>query len=273
MSQYSPSSGGGGGFNPTPGGSQASPGGSTRTPASQSLRPVTIAQVRKATQMHSDADWTVDDIALGQISLVAELYEHRVFTTNRNFGLDDGTGTINAKMWMDTTTEQLTEVWRGIPPKTRGDLPVVYVRVTGNIKTHNNQKHIHASNIRLVTDYNEVYFHLLETISVNVILHKGLPRAGQESQQQHTGAAQGQNAYAIQSRPAVSQKYFSPMADAVVQFLSTAPPNDEGFHVGEVAKALNLSANAMELSDTVDKLIDDGHIFTTIDDSHIQLAA
>ncbi|KAJ7046858.1 hypothetical protein C8F04DRAFT_938557, partial [Mycena alexandri] len=271
--------GGGGGFNTeSPSGSQGSPGGSTRTPASQSLRPVTIAQVRKAKQVHSDADWTVDGVSIGQailISLVAELSEHKVYTTNRNFGLDDGTGSINAKMWMDTTTDQLKDVWRGIPPKNRGDLPVVYVRVTGSIKTHNNQMHIHASNIRLVKDYNEVYFHLLETISVNVILQKGLPpRPGQEShqQQQHTGVTQGQNAYAIQSRPAVSQKFFSPMADAVVQYLSTAPPNPEGFHVGDVAKALNLSANAMELSDTVDKLIDDGHIFTTIDDSHIQLA-
>ncbi|KAJ7172405.1 replication protein A subunit RPA32 [Mycena filopes] len=272
MSQFN-SPGGGGGFVSPGGGSQGSPGGgaSSRTPASQSVRPVTVAQVRKATQMHSDAEWVVDESPIGQISIVAELSEHKVYTTNRSFGLDDGTGMITAKMWMDTTEDQLDAVWRGIPPKKRGDSPVVFVRVTGNIKIHGDHKHIHASNIRLVKDYNEVYFHLLETISVNIILRKGLPpRPGQAPQQHQTGAAQGQSAYTIQSRPAVAQKYFSPMADEVVRYLSTAPPNPEGIHVGEVAKALN--ANAMELSDTVDQLIDEGHIFTTIDDSHIQLA-
>ncbi|KAJ6547636.1 hypothetical protein B0H19DRAFT_277667 [Mycena capillaripes] len=270
MSQFnSPNNFGGGGGFLSPSGSQGSPG-TTKTPASQSLRPVTIAQVRKASQMHSDADWVVDDSPIGQITVVAELYNHSAFTTNRNFGLDDGTGRIDAKMWIDTPDDQLDQPWRGLPTGKAVGLQPVYVRVTGSIKTHNNKRHIHASNIRLVKDQNEVYFHILETISVNVILQKGLPSRG--GQEQPSGAVQGQSsAYAIQSRPTQAQKMFSPMADEVVHYLRTAPPNPDGIHVGDIAKALN--ANAMELSDTVDKLIDDGHIFTTIDDSHIQLAA
>lgn len=64
---------------------------------------------------------------------------------------------------------------------------------------------------------------------------------------------------------------FSPMADRVVQYLQTGPRNPDGTFVGDIARALN--CDAMELSTTVDKLIDDGFVFTTIDDSHIQLAA
>ncbi|KAJ6496748.1 hypothetical protein C8R47DRAFT_357158 [Mycena vitilis] len=268
MSQYNSNSpGGGGGFLS----SQGSPT-STKTPASQSLRPVTIAQVRKATQMHSDADWVVDGNPIGQITVVAELFSHHAYTTNRAFVLDDGTGRIDAKMWIDTQDSSVDEAWRGMRTSSSKVDPLepIYVRVTGSIKTHHNKRHIHASNIRVVKDQNEVYFHLLETISVHIIIQKGAPsRTGQEQTQ--SGTVPGQSAYAIQSRQPQAQKMFSPMADQVVHYLRTAPPNGEGIHVGDIAKALN--ANAMELSDTVDRLIDDGHVFTTIDDSHIQLAA
>jgi len=36
--------------------------------ASHSLRPLTVSQVLKATQAHADADWTVDDTEIGQVS-------------------------------------------------------------------------------------------------------------------------------------------------------------------------------------------------------------
>ncbi|KAJ7430705.1 replication protein A subunit RPA32 [Mycena galericulata] len=267
MSQFGSFGGGGGGFlQGSPGGSQGSPSGAGgKSPASQSLRPVTIAQVHKATQMHSDADWVVDGNAIGQITVVAELQEQRVFTTNRNFVIDDGTGRIDAKMWMDTPEDQKTNTWRGI--EYNGPVPV-YVRVTGSIKTHNGKRHIHASNIRLVKDLNEVYFHILDVISVHIVLQKGLPsKSGHEQQ---AGTVPGQSAYAIQSRPTNSPAMFSTMADNVVRYLSSLQPNPEGTFVGDIAKALK--ADAMELSDCVDRLIDEGHVFTTIDDSHIQLA-
>ncbi|KAJ7940560.1 replication protein A subunit RPA32 [Mycena leptocephala] len=268
MSQYN-SPGGGGFMQNSPGGSQGSPS-TTKSPASQSLRPVTIAQIRKANQMHSDADWVVDDNSIGQITVVAELYHHKAYTTNRNFGLDDGTGRIDAKMWTDTPDSLVDETWRGISTSDNKAVPFkpIYVRVTGTIKTHNNKRHIHASNIRVVKDQNEVYFHILETLSVNIILQKGLPPRPGQAQQSET--AQGRSAYTIQSKPTQAQALFSSMANEVVQYLSTAPPNPEGIFVGDIAKGLN--CNAMELSDTVDRLIDEGHVFTTIDDSHIQLA-
>ncbi|KAF7363508.1 Actin cytoskeleton organization protein [Mycena sanguinolenta] len=256
----------GGGWN-SPSASQGSPS-SAKTPASQSLRPVTIAQIRKATQMHADADWVVDDNPIGQITVVAELHHHAAYATNRNFGLDDGTARIEAKMWLDTPEDQVKKTWRGLPLSNSPDFKPVYVRVTGNIKSHNNKRHIHASNIRLVTDPNEVYFHILEAISVNVILQKGMSSSRPE-QEQAVKTENGQAAYTIQSRPTQAQRMFSPMADRVVQYLKTGPENSDGIFVGDIARALN--CDAIELSTTVDRLIDDGFVYTTIDDSHIQL--
>ncbi|KAJ7097817.1 hypothetical protein B0H15DRAFT_622698 [Mycena belliarum] len=267
MSQYnSPGFGGGGFLQGSPGGSQASPSGTARTPASQSLRPVTIAQLRKATQIHSDADWMVDGNAIGQITLVAELQTQNAYTTNRNFHIDDGTGRIDAKMWIDTVETEKKQTWRDLP--LNGD-PPVYVRVTGSLKIHNGKKHVHTNNIRLVKDPHEIYFHILDVISVNVTLQKGLPtRTGQG--QQAGNDAHGPSAYSIQASPANAAPMFSSIADNVVRYLSTVPPHPEGIFVGDIAEALNVEA--VQLSETVDRLIDEGHVFTTVDESHIQLA-
>ncbi|KAK7020551.1 N-alpha-acetyltransferase 25, NatB auxiliary subunit [Favolaschia claudopus] len=286
-------SGGGGFMRDSPSGSQGSPSSAVRlflfsprhlSPleqknlSAQSLRPVTLAQIRKATQMHTEADWMFDGQVLGQITVVAELFNHLAYTTNRTFGLDDGTARMDGKMWMDTAEDLLEQTWRGLPVsdrRTRQLKEPVYVRVTGTIKMHNNKRHIAVSNIRLVKDSNEVYFHILEVISMAVIAQKGLPSQPhsehqQQQQQQQPGAANSQSAYSIQSRSNQAQKYFSALADEVMHYLQTTPSSDEGMFVGDIAKALN--CNAIELSNTVDKLIDDGHVYTTVDDSHIQIA-
>ncbi|KAF7294871.1 RPA-C domain-containing protein [Mycena indigotica] len=256
MSQYSPNSGGG--FAPS--GSQGSPG---QKPA-QTIRPVTIAQLRKATQMHSDAEWKLDDKTIGQITLVAEVREHRVQSTHRGFLLDDGTATMSGKLWIDTPPDQQELPFRGASINESH-----HFRITGNLRSHSGKKYVHVSNMRLVTDMNEIYYHIMETIYVHVALQKGLPSSPIPiSSDQSSGT--GAQAYTVQSRPAASQKLFSSLADQVAHYLTTHPAEAEGVNVGDIARAIQ--CNAADLSDVVERMIDEGHVYTTIDDSHIQLA-
>ncbi|KAJ6486485.1 hypothetical protein C8R47DRAFT_979498, partial [Mycena vitilis] len=218
------------------------------------VRPVTVAQIRKATQANADSDWAIGG---APVTLVAELLRHSAFTTNRTFELDDGTGRIAAKILSRRIPVRLAE-WRS------SKMEPVYVRVTGNIKTFHGNRHVNVSNVRLVKDHNEVYFHILETIALYVTLQKG------PVQHATSGPNDGQSQYTT-SRLPQEQKLFSPMADSVVAYLRSGPSSAEGIHVGDIAKALDADANA--LSDTINRLIDDGHVFTTVDESHIQLAA
>ncbi|KAF7323038.1 RPA-C domain-containing protein [Mycena chlorophos] len=263
MSQYSPS--GGGGFS----GSQG--GGSPGQKASQTIRPVTIAQLRKATQMHSDADWKLGENSIGQIKLVAEVRDHRVQNTHRSFLLDDGTGTINGKLWVDTQQEDYEEPFRGIPVN-----QIAHFRITGNLRSHSGKRYIQISNMRLVKDMNEIYYHIMETIYVHVVIQKGLPSSfagGGQAQGTSAGTTGGgQGAYMVQSRPTGQQKLFSRLADQVANYLATTPnETGEGASVGDIARALK--CDPMQLSETVERMIDEGHVYTTIDESHIQLAS
>ncbi|KAF7304823.1 RPA-C domain-containing protein [Mycena kentingensis (nom. inval.)] len=261
MSQYSPSHGGG--FSASQGG--ASPG----QKAAQTVRPVTIAQLRKASQMHSDAEWKLNDQPLGQITLVAEARDPKVHSTNRGFTLDDGTASMTAKIWVDTATDEEDKPWRGM--NMQHFIPT-YVRVTGSLRFHSGRKYIHISNLRVVEDKNEIYYHIMDTIYAHIVLQKGLPTEGTAQsgqQQQQASTSGGQSAYTIQSR-LNAKKLFSPLADRVAHYLATHQTESEGANVGEIAAALQ--CDAIELSEAVERLIDEGHIYTTIDDSHIQLA-
>ncbi|KAJ7063372.1 hypothetical protein C8F01DRAFT_1229941 [Mycena amicta] len=231
-SDYSPS--GGGGF--APGGSQGtgSPGqvgqqSRTRSPPDASRRklpklfaPLPSSSFGGQPRCIQDADWKLGDRSIGQITLVAEVRDHRVQNTHRSFLLDDGTGTMNAKLWVDTPPEQHSEPFRGINIEQSA-----HFRITGNLRSHSGKKYIHVSNIRLVKDMNEIYYHILDTIYIHVVLQKGLP-SDYSGSAQAAGATSGNSAYTIQSRPAAAQKLFSALADRVANYLQTQPSEPEG---------------------------------------------
>lgn len=51
-----------------------------------------------------------------------------------------------------------------------------YARVTGNLKKFGNKRYINSTNIRSCTDPHELYFHLAEVLTVDLILTKGMVR-------------------------------------------------------------------------------------------------
>jgi replication factor A2 len=94
------------------------------------LRPLTIAQVIKATQAHADAEWMVDDVEIGQvalcyfvifpanivskITLVGQVVTIQSQTTNCVYWIDDGSGRVEARHWIDSTSEEDAGKWGGI---------------------------------------------------------------------------------------------------------------------------------------------------------------
>lgn len=49
----------------------------------------------------------------------------------------------------------------------------IYVRLSGFMKSFGNKKYVKASYMRPITDFNEIYFHLLECITVTLTLERG----------------------------------------------------------------------------------------------------
>ncbi|OAX41970.1 replication protein A, subunit RPA32 [Rhizopogon vinicolor AM-OR11-026] len=272
---YGNTGGGGGGFlaGGSPYGSTSgSPGGAGRkSEIAHSLRPLTAFQLLNATQAHSDAEWMLDDTELGQVTIVGHVVSIQSQATNNLYWLDDGTGRIEARHWIDSSVEET-----GSNAITEGS----YVRVSGSLKMFGNKRYVNANHIRPVKSPHEIYFHLLEAMTVTLIWQRGPPlRPGQNPSTTVPPAVSsnvtGSSAYTAQSHTAAANNsqfsHLPKLQYAIVTFIQSQHANEEGVHVGAIARAVG--GTAVTISNALDTLMDDGLVFTTIDDSHFQIAA
>ncbi|KAF8201721.1 hypothetical protein BJ912DRAFT_514297 [Pholiota molesta] len=275
MSQYDSnyySGGGGGGYlqGGSPFSQGGSPGGMRKTEVSNSLRPFTISQLNQATQAHTDAEWRVDDVEIGQVTIIGHVVSIQKQTTNSVYMLDDGTGRMEARHWVDSASDDDSHKWAAIEE-------MRYVRVTGTLKSFGKKRYINATHIRNITDPHEIYFHILEAITANLIIERGPPsNPGSGTAAKTERAAGDLSAYSAQNTASTANDQFAhlpPLQRSIMKFLMSQPPQDEGIHVAVIAKAIaGTHDDANKICVALDKLMDQGHVFTTIDDSHFSLS-
>jgi len=252
-------SGGGSQYN-SPGGGQA------RRSAQQSLRPVTVKQVYAATQAHTDAEWMIGEVELAQITVVAQVMSIQKQTTNSLYLLEDGSGRIEARHWVDSTMEDDED-----PNQIR---EMAMVRVLGGIKSFGNKRYINTSHIRLAKDPYEIYFHVLDCVASRLMLAQGSPNRIQGDVKPNVAGlnASGASAYSAPAHNVSTDQYaYLPELERnIVAFMIGQPPNEEGIHVGAIARAVG--GSAASISAALDKLMDEGHVYTTLDESHYALS-
>ncbi|KAI0810958.1 hypothetical protein BC629DRAFT_1018787 [Irpex lacteus] len=252
---------------PSPGGSQGgSPGGAMkRSGIQQSLRPTTIKQLREATQAHADADWHIDDTEIGPVTVVAQVIKINPQATNITYDLDDGTGQIQARHWVD-------------PSQSGEDDDIkeqAYVRIVGNLKSFGNNRFINAIHIRPVKDHHEQYFHILDACTVTLIVQRGPPpRPGEELKPRLPTSTSNGNAYTAQASGAGVQHdayaHLPPTQRKIVNFILAQANHTEGVHIAAIARAVG--GDAVAISNALDALMDDGHVYTTSDESHYDVS-
>ncbi|KAI0306473.1 replication protein A subunit RPA32 [Multifurca ochricompacta] len=248
------------------GSASGSPGGLGRRGAlSQSLRPITAKQFIQATQAHADADWVLENTELGQVTLVAHVVSVQKQTTNSIYMLDDGTGILEARHWSDSISQD---------EESRDDIvPNSFARVTGTIKTFGQKKYINASHIRPVHDAHEPFFHMLEVMTVQLIFDRGPPGSFAHGQAFGADGKPSLSIYSAQGPQSEVKDQYShlqPVPRSIVQFMLNQPQTREGVHVSAIVKAVGADAEAIEQA--LERLMDDGIIFSTIDEAHFQVS-
>src|SRR5690242_10964131 len=94
-----------------------------------------------------------------QVTLVGQVRNISQQTTNITYRLDDGTGVVEVKVWIDPEAD------------TSHKAPIVensYVRAWGRLKAFNQKRHLGAHFIRPIQNMNEVNYHLLEATLVHL---------------------------------------------------------------------------------------------------------
>jgi replication factor A2 len=205
--------------------------------------------------------------------LVGQIRNISTQATNVTYKIDDGTGVIEVKQWNDN------EMAMGDPtgPETGSKSSLVedgYCRVWGKLKAFDNKKYVGAHDVRPITDYNEIHYHLLDATAVHLFFTKGpspleaaktSAAAGSSGNHQNAGMTDtggGGTQQNGQAAPGTSS--MSPGARRLLQTLKSTPQSNEGLHVQDLASQMGTNTN--EAQRAAEELISLGMIFTTVDE-------
>jgi len=251
--------------------------------AQQSLTPVTIKQLYEATQQHPDDVFKVGQRELHQVTLVANVLSVTEQTSNVSFSVDDGTGKIDARLWVDKDDQSDYTMARKGTWKEG-----IYVRVVGQLRTFGGKRSVVAFRIAPLTDYNEVTHHLLEVVYVHLLNTKGLQQGALQSNFGNNNQSFGNNNNAFStynnnssnSNPYMMQSSthnnsnnmnFSSMSELNGAVLNTIR-NSQGAHQGQGVSVMfvaqQLGRNEPEIRAAIEFLTTEGHLYSTVDEDH-----
>ncbi|KKP05884.1 replication factor A2 [Trichoderma harzianum] len=234
-------------------------GGGGKSYQDESLRPLTIKQILEAEEPYSGADFKVDGAPITQITFVGQVRSINPQQTNLTIKVDDGTGQIDVKKWIDADKQGDAEPGFEIDS---------HIRVWGRLKSFSNKRHVGAHVIRPVTDFNEVNYHLLEATYVHLFYTRGASGnsgAGpNNSDSMFVDGGDGYNAGAGGAQLPTKLSGCSAAAKRVYNYLNDTPGGSDGMHLSNITGALGLAMR--EVLTAADELLGLGIIYTTVDD-------
>jgi hypothetical protein len=226
----------------------------------ESLRPVTIKQILDAEEAYAGADFKIDGSPVTQITFVGQVRNVQPQPTNITLKIDDGTGQIEVKKWIDV--DKADDSDPGFELES-------HVRIWGRLKSFNNKRHVGAHVIRPVADFNEVNYHMLEATYVHLYFTKG-PIGGQgggangDDGMFVDGGNYNDNAGGNTSQSHTKIAGCSPLAKKMFTFMSETPGGNEGVHVNIITSSTGMSVR--DALTAADELLGQGLIYTTVDD-------
>ncbi|KAI0910089.1 replication protein A, subunit RPA32 [Ustulina deusta] len=218
----------------------------------ESLRPVTIKQIIDAEPAYAgDASFRIDGLDVKQVTIVGMVRVIMQQMTNITYRIDDGTGVIEVKQWLDADKQES-------PVFKEED----YVRVWGRLKSFSNKRHIGAHVIKPVRDFNEVNYHLLEATYVHLFFTRGAPPQDGAA----GGGAPGDNhdSMFVDDGGDARYKGHSAKAKKMFDYLQRSGNPTEGIHMQVIAREAGMTIQ--DVMTGAEELLSHGTIYTTMDD-------
>ncbi|GAA5856356.1 hypothetical protein JCM3766R1_005935, partial [Sporobolomyces carnicolor] len=249
-------------------GSNGSPsGGGGKKAGSTALRPVTIHQVISAQQAFGDAEFMIDGQEVKDVTLVACIRSVNITTTQATFLIEDGTGQIDCRMWIESSGAE-----DGEKDSRLANIDINrYVRILGSIKTFADKRHIGAQRVRAITDMNEINFHLIECAYVHKCILNGPPGGGGNTamvtDRPYDGA--GGNPYAAEGGTAAddSVKHLPQGQRQIWHFIKSqleqGDTQDEGVNIMAIARHVGLPVDRVR--EMTANMVEEGHLYDGLD--------
>lgn len=238
----------------------------------QTLQPVTIHMIQTA---QSDADddglQLPDGRKLHHVKIVAAVRSFENFSTNCVYGVEDGTGLIEVKQWLDNVQDcrAVQELRESCSREN------IYLSCTGQIKDYDGKKMITADAVRPVANGNELTYHMLE------VVYEAEKAKRQNSYVSPTAGMMGVGFSGNAGTPLQQQQQLQQSSsvggggvkDAVLNFVKTeGEKTDEGASVIQCVNNLRGQFSESEIRQAFDHISGEGHIYSTVDENYYKFA-
>ncbi|CAK9317409.1 unnamed protein product [Citrullus colocynthis] len=243
---------------------------------SPGLVPVTVKQISEASHSGEEkANFVINGVDITNVTVVGKVSEKAERITDITFTIDDGTGTIGCKRWVNDTfdTKQMEEIQDGM-----------YVRVNGHLKIFQSIKQIFAFSVRPVTNFDEITFHFIECIHDHLRNSKLQNLNGEGSTQFQssdstlkTPVQNGSSGYQTASSGISSEQHTVDVKkncdELVLDYLQlpSSVAKERGVHRDELSQQLKIPME--KILNSIRSLEDEGLIYSTIDEFHFKSAA
>eukprot|EP00873_Tetraselmis_striata_P009563 jgi/Tetstr1/429827/TSEL_019694.t1 len=261
---------GGGGFLASQADTGAAAGGSKKFGNQQTLRSVTVKQLFEATNQTSDDQYMLDGEELINVTLVGRIIHAEEAATCLSFKLDDGSGTLDVRYWVDSDDSELMQQNKA---QWRVD---AHVRIHGHVRSFNGERQVVAYSIRTITDFNEVTYHYLQAI----FQHEHITRmhgANANAGPSPMGVKPEAPTFAAAPGPAGGVNAIGDDGLNQAQRLckqvfesGECAQSEVGFTAQEVMGRLNGQLSAQHVKEAIDFLVQECHVYTTTDDDHFK---
>ena len=267
--------GGGGGFGeggPSPSQGRANAGGGgggRKSYDEQTIQPVTVQMCLTS---HPDdesggGEQLSDGRKLYHVKIVGAVRTFEDFSTNCLYGIEDGTGLIDVKQWIDSNDCTAMAELRQSCAKEG-----IYLTIVGQIKDYDGKKTIVADSVRPILTGNEITHHMLEVVYAGEMVKRmtspmyGVPQ----------GLGFGATA-AMKGVPLQPQQFGNNANDSlreiVLTFIRTEGMYSEaGANVPLCVQQLDGKYNERDIRNVIEDLAAEGHIYSTIDENNYKFA-
>lgn len=235
----------------------------------EALIPVTIRQIYNSLEDSPNDPPIINGQPRKYVSLVGMITEVSEDNISIIYEIDDGTGQFRIQDY--THSDQDTNLSASFEENS-------YIYVVGRIKQGNKESStppfITAFSVKQVTDPNQIAFHNLQALYVNLFSTRGLPQnsAYEKAVTQGTSTNSGQNAGMRSSDQTIRNNDVTLsnedlVKDAVINFIKQKN-QDYGVHIDEIRKALSNKFKGEDVDQAVEVLAYNGEIYAAAEQDH-----
>lgn len=219
---------------------------------------MTLRQILNASQAHSDAPFTFGDTEMLRVTFVAWIRSVARNATNMSYTLDDGTGQLDVRQWIDNSGDH--------DPGADELQENQFVRVLGEIKSFNSKRSVTAASVKAITDHNEYIFHQLEAIYAHLALSQSAAAGAAGAEGAAGASAYDDTAAPLDSSADISR--LAPLHRRIYQAINAEAPDwPEGVDVDHIIQRCKGSSLA-EVEEAIDELANEGYIYQASDERH-----